>query len=325
MFKIGIIGMGRVYDYQIEAVKEIRDIQVSAVCDTDEGKIVKKPEKARFYKNFHKMIKEEKLDAVVISLPNILHYEVAKVCLEEGLNVLIEKPAVLDIQEFKNLVKLSREKGAVFVVSLHYYFAKEVQWFKRKYDEELRKQLGEITYFRSGFFDSYIENGKLKSFAKSLNGSWIDSGINALSVIGKFIKDLEVSESRLIFIDEINRYGDIQGTVFFEFGFNNYGLIETGWVYSIDCKISRFRFENPKKEIILNHSKQQVILKESEESQIIADFSKTGNRLVNHYKGVFLDFIKHLEKGTDNIDFAYYIHSLLFDAVNKNGKIKECF
>ncbi|HHG73458.1 MAG TPA: gfo/Idh/MocA family oxidoreductase, partial [Persephonella sp.] len=80
MFKIGIIGMGRVYDYQIEAVKEIRDIQVSAVCDTDEGKKVKKPEKARFYKNFHKMIKEEKLDAVVISLPNILHYEVAKVC-----------------------------------------------------------------------------------------------------------------------------------------------------------------------------------------------------------------------------------------------------
>ncbi len=324
MFKIGIIGMGRVYDYQIEAIRDLKEIVVPAVCDIDEEKIIKKPERARFYKNFHKMIKEEKLDAVVISLPNILHYEVAKVCLEEGLNVLIEKPAVLDIQEFKNLVKISREKGAVFVVSLHYYFAKEVQWFKRKYEEEMKKELGEITFFRSGFFDPYIENGKLKSFAKSLNGSWIDSGINALSVIGRFIKDLKISESRLNFIKEINRDGDTQAVVHFDFDSFGYGLIETGWVYGINCKLSRYRFENPKKEIILNHSKQQVILKEGNENQIIADFSKTGNRLVNHYKGVFSDFIRHLKKGSDNVDFAYYIHHLLFDAISINGKIKEC-
>ena len=324
MFKIGIIGMGRVYDYQIEAIRSLKGIQVSAVCDIDEGKIIKKPENAKFYKNFFKMIKEEKLDAVVISLPNILHYEVAKICLEEGLNVLVEKPAVLDIQEFKNLVKISKEKGVVFVVSLHYYFAKEVRWFKKKYEEEMKKELGEITFFRSGFFDPYIENGKLKSFAKSLNGSWIDSGINALSVIGKFIEDLEVSESRLSFVKDINRYGDIQATVFFDFGNKNLGLIETGWVYGINCKISRYRFENPEKEILLNHSKQQVVLNERNESQIIADFSKTGDRLVNHYKGVFSDFIKHLEKGTDNIDFAYYIHRLLFYAISINSKIKEC-
>ena len=325
MFKIGIIGMGRVYDYQIEAIRDLKEIVVPAVCDIDEKKIIKKPESARFYTNFHKMIKEEKLDAVVISLPNILHYEVAKICLEEGLNVLVEKPAVLDIQEFKNLVKISREKGAVFVVSLHYYFAKEVQWFRKKYNEEMKKQIGEITFFRSGFFDPYIEDGKLKSFAKSLNGSWIDSGINALSVAGSLINDLNVSESRLSFIKDINRYGDIQATVFFDFNDKNIGLIETGWVYGINCKLSRFRFENPKKEIILNHSKQQVIQKEGDDSQIIADFSKTGNRLVNHYKGVFSDFINHLKKGSDNIYFAYYIHRLLFDAVSLNGKIKECF
>jgi len=324
MFKIGIIGMGRIYDYQIEAIRGLKDFEVVAVCDIDERKITKKPEKAKFYTNFHKMIKNENLDAVVISLPNLLHYEVAKICLEEGMNVLVEKPAVLDIQEFKNLVRISREKGAVFVVSLHYFFAKEVQWFKKKYEEEMRKELGQITFFRAGFFDPYVENGKLKSSAESLNGSWIDSGINALSVIGRYIKDLKVSESRLIFIKDINRHGDIQASVFFDFGRKNSGLIETGWVYNINCKVSRIRFENPEKEVILNHSKQQVILNEGEESQIIADFSVTGNRLVNHYKGVFRDFAKHLTQKTDNTDFAYYIHSLLFDAVSMNGKIKEC-
>ncbi|SNZ07048.1 D-galactose 1-dehydrogenase [Persephonella hydrogeniphila] len=323
MIKVGIVGMGRVFDYYIKAVEHVKDIKIVCVSDIEEKRRSKTPLGARFYKNFHKMILEEKPDAVFVLVPNLLHYEVSKIILEEGIDILLEKPATLDIQELKNLISLSYRKSLVFVISFHYRFAKEVQWFYERYKEGMEKELGRIKYFHCGFYDPYIENNRIKDFVKSLNGSWIDSGINALSVIDMFIDRISLMESRLTYVESVNKYGDIQSTVTLYSPFS-YGFIDTNWTLGINCKKTSFLFENEEKEIVLNHSKQQVILKEKGNDQIIADFSKTGDRLVNHYIGVLRDFVNHFKNRTDNTEKALYLHSLLFEAIEKNSILKNC-
>jgi predicted dehydrogenase len=55
-------------------------------------------------------------DAAVISVPTERHHEVAGVCLEAGLHVLVEKPIAVDLPQAESLVRLAREKKRVLQV-----------------------------------------------------------------------------------------------------------------------------------------------------------------------------------------------------------------
>ena len=55
-------------------------------------------------------------DAAVVSVPTERHREVAGACLEAGLHVLVEKPIAVDLEESRELVRLSNEKGLVLHV-----------------------------------------------------------------------------------------------------------------------------------------------------------------------------------------------------------------
>ena len=46
----------------------------------------------------------DKLDAVFIITPHVFHYEQARQCLEAGLDVLLEKPMVMNSQEAVDLI-----------------------------------------------------------------------------------------------------------------------------------------------------------------------------------------------------------------------------
>jgi len=326
---LGIIGMGHVYDHQIKALNQVKEINLISVSDIDEKKEYKTPPNVKFYRNYQEMVDKEKLDAVLISVPNKFHYEITKFCLKSNINVLLEKPAVLNLNEFDDLITISKINNLILVIAFHAMFARDLLWFLDKYKESLYNELGNITYFYCGFYDPYVENGKLKEQAKSLIGSWIDSGINALSVVGKFVNDLEIEESKLTFISNINEFGEIQGSVLLRFKSNrsisnHLGIIDTNWTLGINCKKTHLKFENPEKEIVLNHSKQQVILRDRNSLKILADFSNTGERLVNHYIGVFKDFVNCYKNKTNNLEYAYPLHKILLNAVKLNGEIKGC-
>lgn len=57
-----------------------------------------------------------KVDAVSISAPATFHYELASKFLEQGINVLIEKPIATNLEDADKLIKLARDKRAVIQV-----------------------------------------------------------------------------------------------------------------------------------------------------------------------------------------------------------------
>ena len=86
---------------------------IIALCDVDEkaaaGARQKHP-RAAFYKDFRKMLEQEKsLDAVVVSTPDHLHATIASMAIRMGKHVYCQKPLTQTIYEARLLRRLAGE------------------------------------------------------------------------------------------------------------------------------------------------------------------------------------------------------------------------
>ena len=79
----------------------------------------------RVYKDYRDMARKEAqredgIQFVSIVTPNVSHYDIAKVFLNEGIHVMCEKPLCSTVAQAEELVKLAREKGLLFGVNYSY-------------------------------------------------------------------------------------------------------------------------------------------------------------------------------------------------------------
>jgi len=80
---------------------------------------------ARNYTSFEEMAATEgaradKIDWVVIVTPNVFHYPAAKAFLEQGINVVCEKPLCVSKEQGDDLKRIADEKGCLFGVTYTY-------------------------------------------------------------------------------------------------------------------------------------------------------------------------------------------------------------
>ena len=54
---------------------------------------------------------DSNIDLVVITTPNHLHFEQVALCIEKGIHVLVEKPAVTSVNEALTLMELAAQRG----------------------------------------------------------------------------------------------------------------------------------------------------------------------------------------------------------------------
>ncbi|AFY31522.1 Gfo/Idh/MocA family protein [Calothrix sp. PCC 7507] len=69
------------------------------------------------------------VQAVSISTPPFLHYEMAKKVLQAGKHLLLEKPTALNADEAKELYQLARDKGVIATVDFEFRFVPGWQLF----------------------------------------------------------------------------------------------------------------------------------------------------------------------------------------------------
>jgi len=69
------------------------------------------------------------VQAVSISTPPFLHYEMAKAVLQAGKHLLLEKPTALNVFEAKELYQLAKEKGVIATVDFEFRFVPGWQLF----------------------------------------------------------------------------------------------------------------------------------------------------------------------------------------------------
>ena len=79
----------------------------------------------RSYKSFEDMAEAEAslpdgIDLVMVTVPNHLHYRVARVFLEHGIHVVCDKPMTFNPEEARALVELVEQKKLIFALTHNY-------------------------------------------------------------------------------------------------------------------------------------------------------------------------------------------------------------
>lgn len=111
--KVVTVGTSKITSTNIEQMK-MAGIEVFACVsrDLERAKQFAKENGIEHYAdNFDKVLKSNDFDFVYIGLPNSLHYEYAKKALENGKNVILEKPMCINQKQVKELISLALTKG----------------------------------------------------------------------------------------------------------------------------------------------------------------------------------------------------------------------
>lgn len=107
----------QVNDIVIETINKER-LKAQSFVDNFGGKI---------YEGYQTLLQSSDIDAVYIPLPPALHFRWAKLALEAGKNVFLEKPFTTNIENTQTLIALAKEKGLALHENYMFMFHKQIE------------------------------------------------------------------------------------------------------------------------------------------------------------------------------------------------------
>lgn len=178
--KIGIIGLGYWGPNLVRNFLAQNDVDRVIACD-------QRPERLQFIKikfpsailtdQTNDVIKGES-DIIVIATPVSTHFELAKLSLEAGKHIWVEKPFTATVAEAEELIELADRKNLKIFVDHTFIYTGAV----RKMKELVAKgELGKILYFDS-------ERINLGLFQRDVNVIW-DLAPHDLSIMNYVLGD----------------------------------------------------------------------------------------------------------------------------------------
>ena len=187
-FRIGIIGTGGISGAHIRAYLEQPDVEIVAGCDLIPGKAEAKfaefeIEGAKYFTDYKEMIDTVEMDAVSVCTYNCTHAECTIYALEHGMNVLLEKPFTVTLDEAIEVMKAEKKSGKIVSVGFQPRFDANMQMIKKIVESG---ELGRIYYVQTG-------GGRRHGIPVSWSETFIEgdkAGLGALGDIGCYSIDL---------------------------------------------------------------------------------------------------------------------------------------
>lgn len=111
--KVAVIGCGGVSIMHFKALQANPDTEIIASCDIKPERADKKAAEfgGKAYYDFDELLNCEKPDSIHICTPHYLHTPMAVRALKAGINVLLEKPCSVSIEEIARLKAAQDESG----------------------------------------------------------------------------------------------------------------------------------------------------------------------------------------------------------------------
>jgi predicted dehydrogenase len=322
VIRVAIVGCGHSASFQANAVATLPGFEIVALCDvTPKHALLDLLPHIPTYGDIGQMLDRVECDIVSVCAPPRFHLSMAQQILERGVPVLMEKPVTTVRGDYDTLIDASRERGVPVFAALHAAFGVEVIWGKRQLSALFALRGSTITEFICEFCDPYCPEGDILSHAKGLGGSWLDSGINALSVLQQLIplESLKVGD---IIQRRQASFPEIDSRAYVRFHSNVSatrhlnGAIFTSWVGNRNRKRTFLTFSDGCR-MHLDHSKQTGVIYDNNHKVIASANLAERDRLLEHYVGVFVDLEKIIGQQTGNIADWRLAHQLLYDAAER--------
>ena len=315
--QIALIGIGKIANYQMQAITHTPGIKLIDAHDLDPNKAEELPGSVNFHDNLEKMLHKSKADAFLVSTPTSSHFEVAMRVIESDRIAIVEKPLCTSQSEMDALLTAARTRKLPLYTAFHPAYGREVDWWREQRDAR-NFDLGAMLGFDTCFADPYYIDGKLTLGAVGKAGAWTDSGASGLSALARLIDPttMQVVDGRMTVIPSLG-CAQVQGLGIYSFveqGITGYGMVDTNWTLGKNYKTTRLRYENGTVE--LDHAKELATLHQVGHEQLVFNLATNKPRLVNHYCGVFSDLTAMFAKGEDNTGLSEILHRLLFTTLN---------
>ncbi len=120
--RLGLIGCGgNMRGAHVPRIQAEEDVKLVSVADpvAAQARLLmdRHGGEVAYYEDYRRMIREEALDAIFISSPHSMHFEQARLGLEAGLDVLVEKPLTVSSGHTRALIDLAAQKKRLLQVS----------------------------------------------------------------------------------------------------------------------------------------------------------------------------------------------------------------
>ena len=190
--RIGFIGTGGIAHSHMNAYRKFADAEIVCGCDLVPGKAEAffrefGMEGVRCYTNHKEMLAKEQLDAVSICTYNRQHAPCAIDALNAGVNVLLEKPFTVTIEEAADIIKAEKKSGKILSIGFQPRFDANMQMIKKIVESG---ELGDVYYIQTG-------GGRRRGIpANDQKTTFIEdgtAGIGALGDIGCYALDMDLN------------------------------------------------------------------------------------------------------------------------------------
>ncbi len=177
--RVGIIGTGWIAEEHVRKYLEMPDVEIISGADLIEGKAEKFFKKfgldnVKCYKSHKDLIDAGEVDAVSICTYNSTHAECTIYALEHGVNVLLEKPMCVTLEEAVQICKAEKKSGKVLSIGFQPRFDNNMKMVKEVVQSGV---LGDIYYIQTG-------GGRRHGIPTPFGTSFIEKDKGAIGALG---------------------------------------------------------------------------------------------------------------------------------------------
>lgn len=176
--KYALIGCGRIATNHVKAAIT-SGLEFVAVCDTVPENIesllkkhcLQNRKSIERYQDYRVMLSEHpELELVAIATPSGLHAEIALYCINQGVNVIVEKPMAMSMAEAEEIIQCSRAKNIKVCACHQNRFNVAVQ--------KTRKAMEENRFGRLSHASIHVRWNRNKDYYSqaSWRGTWKEDG-----------------------------------------------------------------------------------------------------------------------------------------------------
>ncbi len=132
--RVGLIGANKVGLSHANGIAIAGNgIKLTAVSDIvrERAETLAKPSNAAVYTDYLEMLKKEKMDVVIVATPHSLHCEQALNVVNQGFNLLLEKPVATNIEDAYKIAEACKKNNVKVSISHVHRFRQELQSAKK--------------------------------------------------------------------------------------------------------------------------------------------------------------------------------------------------
>ena len=182
--RIAVIGLGSVAQMvHLPNLMKIKNSEVTSVSEINKNRlhsVADKFEIKKRYTNYLDLLKNNEVDAVIISTPTHLHKQIAIDCLNAGKDVLVEKPLARNSDEGKEIIDCAKKNNRKLMVGMNLRYRPDCMLIRSLIDAG---EIGEPFYIKCGWIRKQSSNEKWFSKREEAGGGVIlDLGVNLLDL-----------------------------------------------------------------------------------------------------------------------------------------------